>query len=79
MEQVIAYIGSTIPGITAIWTIVAKAQVARKYLTLAAQVVIFIDNILKAVEDKTVTTDEVKKLAAEATAIKEAFKLVTGK
>lgn len=79
MEQVISYVASAVLGITAVGALVLRAQIVRKYLTLAAQVVLFIDNILKAIDDKTVTADEVKKLAAEATAIKEAFKMVRGK
>lgn len=79
MEQVIGYVASMLLGVTAIGVLVARAQVARKYLALAAQVVMFIDAILVAIADKTVTPDEVKKLASDASAIKEAFKLVRGK
>lgn len=79
MEQVISYVASALLGITAVGVLVARAQIVRKYLTLAAQVVLFIDEILKALDDKTLTPDEVKKLAADASAIKEAFKLVRGK
>ena len=79
MEQVIGYVASTLLGVTAIGVLVERAQVARKYLTLAAQVVLFIDEILKALDDKALTPDEVKKLASDASAIKEAFKLVRGK
>ena len=79
MEQVIGYVASAVFGITAVWALISKAQKARKYLTLAAQVVMFIDAILVAIADKTVTPDEVKKLASDASAIKEAFKLVRGK
>ena len=79
MEQVISYVASMLLGVTAIGVLVDRAQVARKYLTLAAQVVLFIDEILKALDDKALTPDEVKKLAADASAIKEAFKLVRGK
>lgn len=79
MEQVVSYVASAVLGITAVGALVIRAQIVRKYLTLAAQVVLFIDNILKTIDDKTVTADEVKKLASEATAIKEAFKMVRGK
>ena len=79
MNEVIIYVSNLLLGVTAVWAVVSKFSVASKYLSLASQTISFIDKIIKSVEDKNLTEDEIKDIASKASAIKEAYNLVRGK
>ena len=79
MEAIVQYLAPIILGISAVGAFISKAQVARKYLSLAAEVITFIDELLKATEDGELSSDEIKKLSAESKEIKEAFKKIKNK
>ena len=79
MEQVISYVFGAIAGVSAIGAIIAKISTASKYLELAKESIELVDEIIKAASDKALTADEIKKIAAEYDAVKEAFKKVRGK
>ena len=79
MEQVIAYVFGALASITAVGAFISKMGVATKYLSLASEIIQFIDEIIKATADKQLTEEEVKKIASEAKEIKVAYDLVRKK
>jgi len=79
MEQTIAYIVTALASITAIGTVIAKAQVAQKYIALCAACVKFIDVLLKSLDDNKLTEDEIKTIAANSVEIKAAYLLIKKK
>ena len=76
MEQVIMYVSSLVLGISAVGAFIAKSQSARKYISLASEVLGFVDSLLLAVNDKELSEEEIKKLASECKEIKEAYLLL---
>lgn len=79
MELVIEYGLNALLGIGAVWAVVSKFGLAKKYVDLAKECVGVIDEIIKAVEDGKISSEEVKKISAQAKAVKEAFLLVRNK
>ena len=79
MEQVIAYVFGAVASISAVGAFIARSQSITKYLSLASEVIQFVDELVKAVSDKTLSEAEIKRLAEEAKEIKEAYNIVKKK
>ena len=79
MEQVITYVFGALAGVSAIGAFLVKLTSASKYLDLAKECIEMVDDIIKAAGDKALTADEIKKIAADYEAVKEAFKTVKNK
>lgn len=73
--QIIAWVGSILLSMGAVWKIVEKfSPKIKKYISITSEALSLVDEVLKAVEDKKINDTEIARIRKEAEELMAALK-----